>query len=219
MQDSTTSFAARYSSWVDPKKHALSVKLTPRKEDPVNKTGFFAAVFAAIVATACSSCAALTNNIAYTAPDKEGMLKTRSYDKSVQTVREYARLAVGNLERWKIVGEFQCCEKDEDLLRPVTEWDRWASGQMPPYVGALQVEVESALFGFVDDLTVFLLPSGSGTQVDVYSASRVGKGDLGANARHIRELIEQLDDLVENATEVREVRENEAGEQEGSDAR
>ena len=214
MPDSMTSFAARYSNSLDPKKHALSVRLTPRREDPVTKPGFFAAMLAAIVTAACSSCAALTNNIAYTAPDKEGLLQTRTYDKSVQGMRELSRVAVGSLKRWKIVGEYTCCKSDDDLLHPVKEWERWTPGEMPAYVGAIQVEVESALFGFVDDLTIFLLSTEKGTQVDVYSASRVGKGDLGANAKHIRELIEKLDYLVANAEEGMEVRE-----QEGADAR
>ena len=214
MPDSMTSFVARYSNSLDPKKHALSVRLTPGREEPVNKPGILAALLAAIVTAACNACAGLTNNIAFTAPNKEGALQTRTYDKSVQSMREFSRIAVGSLKRWKIVGEHACCESDEDLLRPVKEWDRWAPGEMPPYVGAIQVEVESALFGFVDDLSIFLLPTGKGTQVDVYSASRVGKGDLGANAKHIRELIEKLDDLVANAEEVTEVRE-----QEGANAR
>jgi uncharacterized protein (DUF1499 family) len=42
------------------------------------------------------------------------------------------------------------------------------------------------VFRFKDDVTVTVAPNGDGTSVKVRSHSRVGKGDLGANARRIR---------------------------------
>lgn len=48
------------------------------------------------------------------------------------------------------------------------------------------------LFRFVDDIEVFLQETDGGTQVDVHSESRVGKGDLGQNPRNIRELLAAL---------------------------
>ncbi|MDX1694938.1 MAG: DUF1499 domain-containing protein [Ketobacteraceae bacterium] len=41
-------------------------------------------------------------------------------------------------------------------------------------------------FGFVDDIVIRLTPEGDKTRVDVRSASRVGKSDLGKNAQRIR---------------------------------
>ena len=35
-------------------------------------------------------------------------------------------------------------------------------------------------------------PEGTGSRVDVRSVSRVGRGDVGANARRIREFLEAL---------------------------
>ena len=50
----------------------------------------------------------------------------------------------------------------------------------------------TAVFRFVDDITVRIRPLGSGSEVDIRSRSRVGRGDLGANAIRIRAFIEEL---------------------------
>lgn len=51
---------------------------------------------------------------------------------------------------------------------------------------------ETALFRFVDDVTVRIVARGSGSRIDVRSKSRDGQGDLGANAARIRAFAEQL---------------------------
>ena len=47
-------------------------------------------------------------------------------------------------------------------------------------------------FGFDDDVVIRITPSGGGSRVDVRSLSRVGVGDLGANARRVREFLDML---------------------------
>lgn len=44
------------------------------------------------------------------------------------------------------------------------------------------------LLGFRDDVRVALSPTADGSRVDVFSRSRVGRGDLGANTRHVLDL-------------------------------
>ena len=64
-------------------------------------------------------------------------------------------------------------------------WDVVASG--PRDDGEMTVEATHTTFwfGFVDDVVVRIRPDGTGSLVDVRSASRVGLSDLGANARRI----------------------------------
>jgi uncharacterized protein (DUF1499 family) len=50
----------------------------------------------------------------------------------------------------------------------------------------------TTFFGFKDDIVVRLTPIGSRTVVDVRSVSRVGRSDVGTNARRIREYIAAL---------------------------
>ncbi len=47
-------------------------------------------------------------------------------------------------------------------------------------------------FGFEDDVVVRLTPWGSGTRVDVRSVSRIGRSDVGTNARRIRRYLGEL---------------------------
>ncbi len=56
----------------------------------------------------------------------------------------------------------------------------------------IEATATSAWFGFVDDFVVRLRPEGTMTRIDVRSKSRVGLSDLGANARRVREFLEEM---------------------------
>lgn len=58
--------------------------------------------------------------------------------------------------------------------------------------GALRTVVRTPLLGFADDVEVRLEPVEAGVRVQVRSASRVGRGDLGANTRHVMDLLAEL---------------------------
>jgi uncharacterized protein (DUF1499 family) len=65
-----------------------------------------------------------------------------------------------------------------DLGWEVTGDDRGA--------GVIRAVATTRVFRFKDDVTVTVRTEGDGTTVGVRSKSRIGKGDLGANARRIR---------------------------------
>jgi len=52
--------------------------------------------------------------------------------------------------------------------------------------GVIEAVATTRLFKFKDDVTVTITRDGEATVVNVRSKSRVGKGDLGTNARRIR---------------------------------
>lgn len=56
----------------------------------------------------------------------------------------------------------------------------------------LHAVITSRLFQFQDDLYIELRPASCGTELYIRSQSRVGKGDLAANTRHILTLQEVL---------------------------
>jgi uncharacterized protein (DUF1499 family) len=60
--------------------------------------------------------------------------------------------------------------------------------------GRIEATDTTFWFGFKDDVVVRLRPAGAGTRVDVRSVSRVGVGDVGANAARIRALLRRLTD-------------------------
>ena len=56
--------------------------------------------------------------------------------------------------------------------------------------------VTSQLLRFVDDVHIELRVAACGTELHVRSQSRIGRGDFGANARHVMELHLTLDRLL-----------------------
>ncbi|MFV8834843.1 DUF1499 domain-containing protein [Aquisalimonas sp.] len=59
--------------------------------------------------------------------------------------------------------------------------------------GRIEAVATTAWFGFQDDVVVRLREGDDAVTVDVRSASRIGRGDLGANAERIREYLAALD--------------------------
>ena len=58
--------------------------------------------------------------------------------------------------------------------------------------GRIEATATTRWFGFKDDVIVRITPEGTGSKVDVRSVSRVGKSDVGANAKRIREFLKRL---------------------------
>jgi len=62
----------------------------------------------------------------------------------------------------------------------------WEVTFSDPRSGEFEARDTSSVFQFVDDVRVRVRPDGTGSVVDVRSKSRVGRGDVGANANRIR---------------------------------
>lgn len=58
--------------------------------------------------------------------------------------------------------------------------------------GRIEAVQTSALFHFADDIAVRVRPFEGGSRVDVRSKSRDGRGDMGVNARRIREIFARI---------------------------
>jgi uncharacterized protein (DUF1499 family) len=58
--------------------------------------------------------------------------------------------------------------------------------------GRIEANHTSLLYGFTDDMVVRISKMPEGTKVDVRSKSRVGRSDLGQNAKRIRTFVQQL---------------------------
>lgn len=61
-----------------------------------------------------------------------------------------------------------------------------------PNQGRLEATATSLLFGFKDDVVVRIAADGAWTRIDVRSKSRVGRNDLGMNAKRIRAFMAKL---------------------------
>jgi uncharacterized protein (DUF1499 family) len=93
-------------------------------------------------------------------PDIKPILSSLSPDEA------YAKaLSVGEAMGWEISGA------DNEALR-------------------FEGTARTPFFKFIDDTVVVVTPNPSGSRIDVRSVSRIGRGDIGVNAKRIREFIE-----------------------------
>ncbi len=58
--------------------------------------------------------------------------------------------------------------------------------------GRIEAAATTFWFGFTDDVVIRITRVGSGSRIDVRSESRVGKSDIGANAKRIRTFLKKM---------------------------
>jgi len=58
--------------------------------------------------------------------------------------------------------------------------------------GRIEATATTPWFGFHDDVVIRVTPTATGSRVDIRSHSRVGRSDLGTNAKRIREFLAKL---------------------------
>lgn len=116
---------------------------------------------------------ALLWNVAETSPTAtDPRLRTRHYSLSRETVWTTVHQLAGLQQGWRLI-------------------------QVDSAEGVLQAEARTRLLKFVDDVTIRVRPaSGQRISVDLLSRSRVGKGDLGTNARRIGRFLAALDEAL-----------------------
>jgi uncharacterized protein (DUF1499 family) len=68
-------------------------------------------------------------------------------------------------------------------------WDLVASD---PAGGRIEATATTFWFGFKDDIVIRVTPQPEGSRIDVRSLSRVGGGDIGANAERVRKYLAAL---------------------------
>lgn len=68
----------------------------------------------------------------------------------------------------------------------------WKIGYRDADRGRIEATATSGIFRFIDDIAIRVRSTNDGTVVDIRSKSRIGRGDLGANAARIRAFRERL---------------------------
>ena len=79
-----------------------------------------------------------------------------------------------------------------DRALAVAQASGWEIVTADQGTGRIEATDTTRWFGFKDDVVVRITPWGSGTRVDVRSVSRVGRSDVGTNARRIQRYLEAL---------------------------
>lgn len=88
-------------------------------------------------------------------------------------------------------------------LHAIQRLPRWALLSQHPDTGGIRAEASTRLFRFVDDVSILVREEEGKAVVSVRSASRVGKGDFGQNARNIRAFFDELDAQLQRPGEHR----------------
>jgi len=113
----------------------------------------------------------LTRNVAFTTPEaEEAGLRGRTYAVPFEDVWQASlHLVGGGLKRWELVE----ADDDEGIIRGL------AHGRFERHTSAITVRIT--------------LDPNAQTRVDAMSASRVGRADLGRNARRLELFFRSLD--------------------------
>src|SRR3546814_9885117 len=61
-----------------------------------------------------------------------------------------------------------------------------------PGEGRIEAVATTLLYGFEDEVIIRIAPAEAGSVVDLRSRSRIGRGDLGANAARVGSFLEDL---------------------------
>lgn len=120
-------------------------------------------------------------------PLRKGAQNSTDYSAEVaaQQKKGYPDIAPAMLD----VPPAQALQRAERAVRAMG-WDIVA---VAPEDLRIEATDTTLLFGFKDDVVIRVAASGNGSRVDVRSLSRVGRSDLGVNAKRIRAFMKQLD--------------------------
>lgn len=82
----------------------------------------------------------------------------------------------------------------EAVMETARATPRWTVSDADARTGTLTAQAHTLLWRFTDDVVVRVTLDGSGmTRVDLRSSSRVGRADLGTNARRVARFLHRLD--------------------------
>lgn len=117
----------------------------------------------------------LTRNVAFTSPaSPDPGLRGRTYAIPFEDVWQASvELVGGRIRRWEVLE----ADDQEGIIRGV------ARGRVERFTSAITVRIT--------------LDADGQTRVDAFSASRVGRADLGVNARRLRRYFRSLDERLE----------------------
>ena len=84
-----------------------------------------------------------------------------------------------------------------DLVRRACERLGWQDVGVDEQARKVRAQVRTPLLGFTDDLEARVEGAvNDSVKLEVRSSSRVGRGDLGANTRHVLDLYQTVDALI-----------------------
>jgi Protein of unknown function (DUF1499) len=152
---------------IDPPQFDAIARLRPRDANPITYAGLYTAE---------------QQHNAYSdiEPDDTSASPQEAYDAAMKVIAK---------RRWRVVD-----------ARPPQVGPRVIDTRAPQGVsardGIIEAVARTPILGFRDDVVVRVRATADGTRIDVRSASRYGRHDLGTNARRVRNLIDDIDTVL-----------------------
>jgi hypothetical protein len=153
---------------IDPPRFDAIARLRPRDANPITYAGLYAAQ---------------QQHAAYSdiEPDDTTATPQEAYDAAMKVITK---------RRWRVV----------DARPPQAALPRILDTRAPAGAaardGIIEAVARTPILGFRDDVVVRVRPTTDGALIDVRSASRYGRHDLGTNAARVRKLIDDIDDVL-----------------------
>src|SRR5579864_6053261 len=153
---------------IDPPRFEAIARLRPRDANPITYEGLYAAEL---------------QHAAYSdiEPDLTDSTPQEAYDAAMKVIIK---------RKWRIV---DARPPQGSALRPL---DTRAPPGPAPRDGFIEAIARTPILGFRDDVVLRVRSTSDGTRIDVRSASRYGRHDLGTNAARVRNLISDIDDVL-----------------------
>ena len=155
---------------IDPPRFEAIARLRPRDANPVTYAGLYTAEL---------------QHAAYSdiEPDETNATPQEAFDAAMKVITR---------RKWRIV--------DARAPQDAPPAPRLANARALPQVrgrdGLIEAVAFTPLLSFRDDVVVRIRATSDGARIDVRSASRYGRHDLGTNAARVRALISDIDDVL-----------------------
>jgi hypothetical protein len=154
---------------IDPPRFDAIARLRPRDANPITYAGLYAAE---------------QQHAAYSdiEPDDTNATPQQAYDAAMKIIAK---------RRWRVV----------DARPPAAGVPRVVDTRAPQGAssvrdGIIEAVARTPILGFRDDVVVRVRATADGARIDIRSASRYGRHDLGTNASRVRNLIDDIDDVL-----------------------
>jgi hypothetical protein len=154
---------------IDPPQFDAIARLRPRDANPVTYAGLYTAEL---------------QHAAYSdiEPDDTTASPQEAYDAAMKVIAK---------RRWRVVD----ARPPQALPLSPRAVDAHG-GQSSSGDGIIEAVARTPILGFRDDVVVRIRATSDGARIDVRSASRYGRNDLGTNAARVRALIDDIDDVL-----------------------
>jgi len=156
------------------------------------------AVFAVTALLLLGGCAPLINDISTDLSEPPGFVHARTLPENAGRSLDFDGASVAtHQEGYPDLAPLLLPLPESEAFalaeRTAREMPRWEVTHRDDAAHTLEAVASTALFQFRDDIVIRVRGEGDGeSRIDMRSKSRVGKGDLGANAKRIRAYFEQV---------------------------